>query len=317
MESQNSKGKGNRKSRSKKNAVFHYTNSEGLIGIIKSNRLWSTAKHCTNDSSEFKYALGTVMYELIFHEISSKFKNKKDCAITASNLSGKLTNLLLDGLFEKFLNFITCFTAVSDKDKEEDKLKNSYDNGVLSQWRGYGKDGGYAIEFYKKEIAEACKTTAQGVLDKISYGSTSRNIYAGVLREKFLAPLIESFDSLDQLKAFTGKLSIHNVEGLDKDMIIPMWKMVAFTKNPHFKEENEYRILNLSNALDCKFYSRNGFIIPYVELNFDINPFISRIIVGPSQRIDGRVESVKMLLKSENLDLDIEVTRSAIPFEKG
>jgi len=42
---------------------------------------------------------------------------------------------------------------------------------------------------------------------------------------------------------------------------------------------------------------------------------VSKITVGPSQRIDDRERSVKMLLQTENLE-HTEVIKSEIPFNK-
>ena len=35
------------------------------------------------------------------------------------------------------------------------KIKKDFNHGILSQWRGYGIDGGYAIQFDKKKLLES------------------------------------------------------------------------------------------------------------------------------------------------------------------
>jgi hypothetical protein len=46
-------------------------------------------------------------------------------------------------------HFIACFTLIKSDDE--------YDDGLLSQWRGYGDDGGYAIEFDKENLEKLIK----------------------------------------------------------------------------------------------------------------------------------------------------------------
>lgn len=41
-------------------AVFHYTSAKGLLGILSSGQLWSTAHIATNDESEFRYGQGVL-----------------------------------------------------------------------------------------------------------------------------------------------------------------------------------------------------------------------------------------------------------------
>jgi hypothetical protein len=40
----------------KTDTLYHYTNSKGLLGILKERALHATSLHCLNDSTEFSYA---------------------------------------------------------------------------------------------------------------------------------------------------------------------------------------------------------------------------------------------------------------------
>jgi hypothetical protein len=48
--------------------------------------------------------------------------------------------------------YITCFCRAND---EQD-----FRDGRLSQWRGYGNDGGYAIQFSRRKLMDALKKSA-------------------------------------------------------------------------------------------------------------------------------------------------------------
>jgi hypothetical protein len=41
-------------------ALFHYTTAAGLIGILRSKKLWATAYYCSNDSSELSVGQGVL-----------------------------------------------------------------------------------------------------------------------------------------------------------------------------------------------------------------------------------------------------------------
>ena len=45
--------------------LYHYTNSEGLIGIIKDRALWATNLHFLNDAEEFNFATHFAVGDLI------------------------------------------------------------------------------------------------------------------------------------------------------------------------------------------------------------------------------------------------------------
>jgi len=57
---------------SRDDALFHYTTATGLIGILTSGQIWSTAYYCANDESELSAGQGVLTtlfrkatYELI------------------------------------------------------------------------------------------------------------------------------------------------------------------------------------------------------------------------------------------------------------
>ncbi len=64
----------------------------------------------------------------------------------ADGFERQLTALTISSLAA----YITCFCKPSGK---EDFL-----HGLLSQWRGYGTDGGYALQFNRSRLLDAIKT---------------------------------------------------------------------------------------------------------------------------------------------------------------
>ena len=288
----------------KEKKLFHYTSAKGLTGIITNQKIWATAYHCTNDRSEFTYSK-EILDNLFRAAISSRFPiaETKDIEKLIKKLNFLVYSKLVQNFFEhpSFNHLIICFTSESDD-------PDVNENGLLSQWRGYGKDGGYAIQFDRESL-----NFEKENIGKVVYGFHNKNEWTEKVLKNYIIPWCHKFDNFDDIRpdSFIPK---NNRKTLD--LLCDLCEMAVFTKNPHFKEENEYRyLLTVRSNSRFNYLDRDGLIVPYVPVDIDATTCIKRIIVGPSGRVDDRVRSVKMLLKSKKLD--IKVTKSAIPYDKG
>ena len=112
-------------------ALFHYTTARGLLGIMTTGQLWSTAYYCANDETELSAGKGVLtslfhkhMHELIDQRDSRVLTfarrgvNPRECA---ENFEQHVTSMALSLLS----TYITCFCKASG---EEDFL-----HGLLSQ----------------------------------------------------------------------------------------------------------------------------------------------------------------------------------------
>lgn len=302
----------------RENALFHYTDAWGLMGILSTRSIWATAYYCTNDRSEFNYS--TNLIEEIFRDVLFKrFPNASDTDICS--LAMRLHLMYLSDAKKQIDDskaFISCFTMAKDND--------SYKHGLLSQWRGYGRDGGYAIElnalkFFNEihiwankysEGSKKHKVVGVPIFSKVIY-KDKKNHWADTFRETHIEPLINLFDdiedmSFDKINDALSSLKVKNEPGA-------LVLFSAFSKNPHFIEEHEYRLMVLLNQ-KCDYFNRGGLIVPYLAPPIDIKYCINRIIIGPSHRIEDREKSVRSLLKSNDMS-HVEVTTSEIPYNKG
>ncbi len=110
--------------------LFHYTSAEGLKGIIESNELWATSAYYLNDAAEMFYGYN-VLKEVLDQWLRKNSRSEDSITL---GLARQLRSSFED-LFEKRLLkpiYLMCFC-------EGDNL--------LSQWRAYGKSGGYSIGF--------------------------------------------------------------------------------------------------------------------------------------------------------------------------
>ncbi|WP_156906856.1 DUF2971 domain-containing protein [Desulforegula conservatrix] len=105
-------------------SLFHYTDVNGIMGILKTQELWLTDIRYLNDSAEYLHGI-----EIFNKLLESEFEK---------NTIGKDTKSLILSAIEALNNSI-CVCSFSKK------------KDLLSQWRGYGK---YAIEFDEKVISE-------------------------------------------------------------------------------------------------------------------------------------------------------------------
>jgi hypothetical protein len=111
--------------------LYHYTGVKGLVGIVKSNRLWASDVLFMNDSTEVRYGRDLIISE-------AKAAADRTASPVAQAVFKTVDKILykVDDLVETF--FAACFCE---------------DGDLLSQWRGYaGRRGGYALGFRSDEL---------------------------------------------------------------------------------------------------------------------------------------------------------------------
>jgi hypothetical protein len=101
--------------------VWHYTNASGLLGILKSHRLWCTKSDYLNDPTEGRYTLDraqSIMNKTVADGARLDFLAQLREQLDRPDESGQ---------------YVACFCRDGDQ---------------LGQWRGYGNYGaGYSIGF--------------------------------------------------------------------------------------------------------------------------------------------------------------------------
>src|SRR5450759_3987905 len=129
--------------------LFHYTDSNGLLGILRSEVFWATNVQYLNDSSELAYCIALIRDRL----------ERKKIAVSRNALSptAKLF-VAAQNTFNPFPNltvYVSCFCEEGD---------------LLSQWRGYGHaGGGYAIGIQPRYDNAAPDEVPRIVLRKVFY----------------------------------------------------------------------------------------------------------------------------------------------------
>jgi hypothetical protein len=222
---------------------------------------------------------------------------------------------------ESWEPFVTCFCTAE---------VHTYEDGLLSQWRAYGRDGGVAIEFDQKALralfdvdGDFGKKFGTGGLLKVRYFHptiTAENIFAiaDEVAGKDLTFLFEQMERLTQ--AEIQKDDLERIR-FDSAMQIPkiaqgMLITSTFTKDYSFREENEVRLVLFAPraaGAGINHHKVRDIIVPYVKVfdGMNIKLPIKRIIVGPHAEQRRRKSGVESLLKA--CGLTCEVSLSKIP----
>jgi hypothetical protein len=314
--------------------LYHYTNLDGLLGILQNKTLWATHCKFLNDNSEIGLFRNKLISSIlpsireILEEIIKKFPNiQKDIDQTGGldQVVQHETEVLVDAQYGATGDEIYILSFCG-----QHKNPNINSNGLLSQWRGYGTGGGFALVFNTQKLEEILDIETK----KYQYDSMHAcDIVYSDDENKFNKEISENLPVI--VNDF--KTLINNVVSNEKDKLPelksyqPFIQCVSRYKHYGFREENEIRVvalptdinqelLKLSNRdgetlkpeKERKFHNRNGQIVPYIELfnSTDIELPIERIIVGPHKEKESRAAALRVMLRNTK----IEITCSDIPF---
>jgi hypothetical protein len=263
--------------------LYHYTDMNGLIGIVEKHDLWLTNSRYSNDAEEMTHGL-TVAKKVI------------DDAITTGAHDLSYLQPLSTAVRQSEGVYMCCFC-------EKDNL--------LSQWRGYGANGtGVSLQFAPKEFADIAgpdnphgllrfwkvfyqpQTQADIIAQAVTYYSPGNPVNAG----QSAAPLARK--AADAIRFF-----------------IPTFK------NSDFEEENEWRLLFTPAPgipIKPRFRVSRNMFIPFYSLRDLIGNALShlplrQLRVGPSVHKQLNSESTKAFLE-RNGYADVIVTVSNTPY---
>jgi len=332
--------------------LYHYTTTNGLKGIIENQTLWATHHAHLNDHQEiihFKNRLPEII-EPAVEEIIQIGLNaiglNNDGTDKKDKSSREAANSIVDHLYNTtFVGrngkppfaepYFTSFCTV-DQNWKDEKRDTVPKHGLLSQWRGYGKNGGYAIVFDTRKIEELLKEENE----KWHYQNSiyfCDILYSNVPDEQILNEFESDENSIKQgvekfLKALKNG---DNSKGFGL-LYEAFCKCACRYKHWGFEEELEVRIIaipasqevrksagNEKNTLlkpekPINHFMRSATLVPHIDL-FDkitiprqkILP-IRRIIVGPHPDKEKRRRSVELLLQRNGLDSQVLI--SEIPY---
>lgn len=265
--------------------LYHYTDMNGLLGIVKKRTLWATEIHYLNDSKEYAYAARLL-------EEKAKLRHASLGKVQSHVLSAFVETAKMVAQTKAF---ITCFS-----EKRDD----------LSQWRAYSHSGpGYCIGF---ETSKLTKLVAEKNLLFVpcEYDESEQSALLNALIDKTIAEATNS--NLSVQKSENSVMSLPTIDGF--------MKLATRFKHHKFSDEKEHRITTkyMGGDPELKRELRLGanLLIPYIEIPFINDPgnlLISEILVGPCPEPELASSSIIELIMQTSIG-GTQVANSEIPF---
>jgi hypothetical protein len=271
--------------------LYHYTDIEGLKGILESGKMWTTDYRYLNDTQELKYG-----YEIIrkaFYSLIDEFKKDDTRMHTLLNL---LHTIYEEFQYTKLFRYIFIASFCEDGD-------------LLSQWRAYsGKQPGYSIGFWlpRSLMLTKCRYDVEDLLSEYKR-------------------LITVFTT-DTLKCID---TTQDKQDNELERIFLGFKYLTLNysansslqlKHPGFREEKEWRLFKLApkknNPGAVRFRITPIGLVPYDEIDFrkdDRSNCISEVVIGPTQEPSLSSDSISQLLRQNGYE-NVRVRVSEIPF---
>lgn len=302
--------------------LMHYTTVNGLEGIVTSGCLWATHAAFLNDSDEIHHFIDGPFKKVVFAEVR-KFcmewaaNNAQDPHVTEEK-TREIAAEFLERWRASIVENLDFFVFSMSRPKTEAVAAH----GLLSQWRGYGHDGGYAIVLDAVGLDQLLQVEGKFNLCTLSRGPV----------EYLDDPNVPEID--DVQRGIAGMLRGE----MEDDVAIRFYRAITTLLWQHkhwgFEEECEERIVAAPPKKDVAEYAakdgdkrqpklpktfvRGGLPVPYLELfaGLPCGPYrlpIKRVIVGPHRDQALRIGAVRWLLAANGYT-GADVHGSAIPY---
>lgn len=284
--------------------LYHYTDAAGLIGILEKGELWASAIGHSNDLKEI-----TCAYEIARPILTDIRADARFQRVNQRNLLGFLEYFFQNPEEPMQHGYAVSFCARRD---------------LLSQWRAYGQQGGFCIEF--RPLTEWNAILNARIVPFRSDAGTKI-----IIRQINYAPQVqqqELRDKLVQASEFLHRMT----EGRENDEItgivnnlLSFWlvEWIYSVKDVAFEEEQEWRLICFPNqpwregrfeyqypdALRTRV--RAGEIMPYVVLRSQAAPRlpIAGVMCGPASHPSLTKRAVELALKSKGYDCPVSLSR--------
>ena len=196
-----------------------------------------------------------------------------------------------------FRYYVTCF---------------SYQNDLLSQWRGYADDGrgaaiGFDLDVLKEVVTVSPEISKPSIvsLHKISYSETEQREVVHQIVHELVDEIEKILQKEEQCRESIEEKQDYEIEVLDKVMncfekkFLKLFQESVYMKNPFFREESEIRLcefspkqflmgreveLSLGARLhNYSYYVKESQLISYVDFDFSdcLDQLIKELVIGP------------------------------------
>jgi hypothetical protein len=294
--------------------LYHYTDQNGLLGIVESQAFRATDIRFLNDTEEFEHGLRTAI------------RMAKQASAEAGEAGQKVVNYLEDNLRFSFSKQPVFSVSLTGSLKEYEKLPDSIDDpgDRLNMWRSYsGSGNGYSIGI-PKEVTEYEIDIKRVDRQECSYPQDTKEEYLTEVLNRFGDLLNEcNREAIEKTKRgipYNRAMDeMRNELNAGFDEILPDLEVqIAACKHEGFWEEREWRLTVALSSDDKRVFHTSG--------RFGITPRVyfklrgpdgllpmRRIVVGPCPHKAEALESLKGLLIQHGYSR-VALSSSQIPY---
>ncbi len=249
--------------------LYHYTSAEGLVGIITSQVLWHTDASALSDPGEIEYGRALIR-DLTQKHASPALRTGVEVSLNPLSIKG-------------IVPYVCCFCEVGD---------------LLSQWRGYGKEG-YSIGLHVGEDSVWRLTSNDHVtkpkLRRVLYEQSKQEMLIKTAVKEFSELLDEQLTNISSIASEYGvseKDARHNLtKGASMGLANILTEYILSFKHRAFEQESEWRLIYTVDPRrqpkSLQFRAVGGYPVSYVEVELreagdrDFLP-ISEIVISPT-----------------------------------
>jgi hypothetical protein len=265
--------------------LFHYTATEGLVGIITNKAFFLSDMMASTDQTEIRYGFDIVQQVLK--------ESESDDLVNLLRVGYELKDF---GLGEEMWVYAVCFCDEDD---------------ALTQWRGYSPAGGFAIGVDFKVLKQEAAERDGFDLKRMVYAlDGQRDIVRRIINcGKTLFPKVRA--------AANGRQDTQLLKDFATAVALRLFKSSLLFKHKAFSSEREWRFFTVETDetmrhSPSRFRARGNTITPYIELAFASKPFlIDQIRCSPGVWSRSALYGVNRLAKS--LGDHVQVAQSELP----
>ncbi|TDE07339.1 DUF2971 domain-containing protein [Flavobacterium sandaracinum] len=273
------------------NKLYHYTNLNGLKGILENSEIWLSNMYFLNDKNEFELGLRFVVEQLEAY--------KGGFSVL------KPTKYFIEAL-EKAIDFI----------KEKDSpyiLSMTTNNDLLSQWRGYTNNGvgvniGFSNRFFEENKLKVYKCIYEVEKQKEIINHILTQSIFMFIRVADSQGIFKDSEEIE-LSKYDKAVSAAGQYFIDRTMFF-----CSLIKDKSFVEEDEWRLLLFDEKSEINFLNKGNYFRPYQKIKIDnLNDSINEVMMGPNSEKELCHLSLKMLFNKYKIEIK-KLNQSKIPY---
>lgn len=229
--------------------VYHYTSSEGLLGIVTTGRMHFTHAHFMNDQSELVYSRD-VAGAVIDKAVGGENDRRRNIVLKA--VLERISHLRVPENMADVAWYVACFCERGNR---------------LSQWRAYGSQGqGFSIAFATASLRVLEPNLK---LRRVLYHRHEQDRMITEIITSCLASFDQSISmapSREARKEIVGAY-VHGIE-------LALIATLPLMKHPAFEEEEEWRLIAndiITRDSEIQFKRGASGIVPFraIDLRTD------------------------------------------------